>query len=295
MSEMLPVWYTTQWRNTTIHKYQQRGFLLRPFVMPPHEVMGEKLVFRLLDKMSAERDVGRGETVKENNPTMSKVELDTKKTRVGFLVDEDDLDLTNLGPAVIDAHATSAAMEMGRVHDSIIIDEMEAGAGEEIGDYTTPTTPDRLMLGRQRLHANHVPTQDGQVFAAISSISWNACMDFKQFANADWTGPDNLPFVRGGMAKTWNGINIFVPDDDVLYRADKIGQPTQMHEFMWHKSAFGFGSLYNPPMRASGQWKEERSAWLHTLRHRYGAKTLQSAGIIRMRTDYDTEHIVATK
>ena len=91
MSEMLPVWYTTQWRNTTIHKYQQRGFLLRPFVMPPHEVMGEKLVFRLLDKMSAERDVGRGETVKENNPTMSKVELDTKKTRVGFLVDEDDL------------------------------------------------------------------------------------------------------------------------------------------------------------------------------------------------------------
>lgn len=291
MTVQLPTWYVTQWRQTTIHKYQRQGFRLRETVMPPHDVKGEKLIFRLMDRMQAERDVGRGEKVKENSPALSKVELSTKKTRLAFFVDEDDLDLTDLGPGVISSHGEAGANEMGRVHDDIIIAEMDnVAATYDVGSYAAPISPAELMLAKQRLHANHINVQDGQVFAAIDSVSWNVCMDFKQFANSDWMGP-NLPFVTGGMAKTWNGVNIFVPDDEIF----PLANTTEMNCFMWHKSAFGFGSLYNPPMRASGAWDESRSGWLHTLRHRYGAKVIQEPGIIRMLTDYDTAHIVATK
>ncbi len=291
MSLELPTWYVTQWRDSTIHLYQRMGFTLRETVMPPHEVRGEKLIFRLIGRGAAEKDVGRGEIVKENNPALTKIELTTKKTRFGFFVDEDDLDLTDLGPGVISSHAEAGAIEMGRVHDDIIITEMDAGASGEVGDYTTPLDPERLLKAKQKLMASSVPVRDGQVFAGIDSVSWSVCLGFKQFANSDWQGP-NLPFVSGALAKSWNGINVFVLDDELFPRG--AGGNTEIKTFMWHKSSFGFGSLYNPPMRASGQWKEERSGWLHTLRHRYGAKTLQGKGIVRMKADYDPAHISLT-
>ncbi|MDH3742178.1 MAG: phage capsid protein, partial [Hyphomicrobiales bacterium] len=178
------------------------------------------------------------------------------------------------------------------VHDDIIMAEMEAAAtaGDEVGAFTTPIDPEVLLLAKQKLMKNHVSVRDGQVYAGIDSVSWNVCLGFKQFANSDWQGP-NLPFVSGALAKTWNGINVFVLDDELFPRG---ADNTELNAFMWHKSAFGFGSLYNPPMRASGAWQENRSGWLHTLRHRYGAKALQPNGIIRMKGDYDPAHISLT-
>lgn len=288
----LPNWYVTQWRSGAIHLYQRQGFTLRNTVMPPAEVRGEKLIFRTIGQATAEDNVGRGEVVKEDNPPISKVELTTSKTRFGVFIDEDEIpQVDNISPGLMQNLSMAGAKAMGRSHDDKIMTEMDTNnSGVTVGAYTAAIDPAVIMRAKQQLMANNVDVTDGEVYMPLDSVSWHVCMGFKQFANSDWVGPD-MPFVKSGLAKTWNGVHLFVPSDDLFPRG---ADNTEIKTFMWHKSAFGFGSLYPEGMRSSASWIEERSGWLHTLRHRYGAKTIQNPGIIPVQGDYDPTLITLT-
>lgn len=282
MSLQIPNWYVEQWRAEAFHVFQSKGFTLRGTVTPPIRIDGEKLHFRKVARAEAEEDVQPGDKAKRQNLTRTKITLTTKKSRAFFEVDEDDFDLTQLNLPQINGEA--GAMALGRVYDRLILNTMVDGAGETEGDYSEPVTPEMLLKARQKLAANSVPASDGQIFAAIDSVSWAVCLTYKEFVSSDYVGP-NLPYVNGALAKTWNGIHVFQADDEIL----RITSTTQADCVMWHRSAFGFGTLYE--LKGSVQWENDPGQWTHNLRQRYGATVLQAEGIVHMKSDYDPAHI----
>ncbi len=283
MEPQIANWYVKQWLASAFHVYQSKGFTLKNTVMPPIKVMGEQLYFRKVGKLIASESVQPGDVAEVLNLERTNIALSTSKSQAFTEVNEDDMDLTQLNLPQINAEA--ASMALGRVHDKLIIDTMEATAGiAEVGAFADGLTPFTLLQAKQKLMAANVPTSGGDIFAAVDSISWAVLSTFKEFNTQEWTGP-NLVYVNGSLARSWNGIHVFAIDDALLPRANT----TEQKCFMWHRPAIGFGTLYE--MKGTVQWNNYKSCWSHNLRQRYGATALQKEGIVRMKCKYDATEI----
>lgn len=283
MSQNAPNHYVQQWRTQALHVYQSGGFALRNTTTPPEKITGEKMHFPIFGQVEAEEDVQRGDEAKPANPNDTTVAVDTKKSRAFEEVYEDDLDQMTV--ARQQAVAMRSAKALGRVHDKTIIRALKAST-QNVGAYADLMSVTTLVKGKQVLMGNDVEVQDGEVFCAVDSVSWSMLIGDKRIANADYVGPD-LPFIKGNLAKTWNGIHIFALSDKTLRVGDAA---TQVNCQMWHRSAIGFG--YVRQLTGSVQWDNRKDCWTHNMRMRIGSKLLLEEGAVQLRAKYDPAAIV---
>lgn len=282
MSITAPNHYVQQWRAQALHVYQSGGFALRNTTTPPEKITGEKMHFPIFGLIEAEEDVKRGDEAKPANGNDTTVAVDTKKSRAFEEVYEDDLDQMTV--ARQQAVAQRSAKALGRVHDKTIVTALNA-ATQSVGAYANLMTLDTLVKAKQTLMANDVEVQDGNVFFAVDSVSWAQLLGDKRIANADYVGPD-LPFTKGNLAKTWNGIHIFALSDKTLRTADAATQATCL---MWHRSAIGFG--YVRELTGSVDWDNRKDCWTHNMRMRIGSKLLLPEGAVKVLAKYDAASI----
>jgi hypothetical protein len=282
MSQTAPNHYVEQWKASALHEYQAGGFALRNTTTPPEKITGEKMHFPIFGVVEAEEDVQRGDIAKPSNPNDTIVTVDTKKSRAFEEVYEDDLDQMTVNRQ--QAVAKRSAMALGRVHDKTIIRALSATT-QEVGAYNALYSVQTLLKAKQKLMANEVEVQDGNVFNAVDSVSWTQLIGDKRFANADYVGPD-LPFIKGNLAKTFNGVHVFAMSDAILR---VLNGGTDVDCFMWHRNAMGFG--YVRQLTGSVAWDNRKDCWTHNMRMRIGSKLLLPKGAVKVKALYDPASI----
>lgn len=275
-------WYVQQWRDGVLHTYQHKGFTLKNVTTAPVKIIGEQMRFLIGTTAEAEEDVKIGDDARPMNAGHDRVDVTTKKSRAFSEVFEDDLD--QMTADEMQYYRELSAMALGRVHDRTIVRELNQGT-QTVGAYNTAAGLATILQAAQKLQTASVPWEAGQIYCAVDSVTWNRLMTFEQFSSSDYVGAA-LPYVGGGLAKSWNGINIFQLDDGILRENDASGQATCL---MWHKSAMGFG--YTRELTGTVVWDNRKDAWTHNMRMRIGAKKLLDKGIVKIRAKYDPADI----
>lgn len=271
-----PTWYTESWKDTALDVYQAGGFALRNTVTPPSKIDGKQMHFPIAGTVGAEEDVQTGDVAVEQGAFDTEVIVTTKKSRCFTRVYEDDLDQMSVDQRQVEARRSAKAL--GRVHDKTIVTALRAATSNIVGTFAAALTLDNILQGAEKIQAQDAPWVDDDIFCAVDTVGWNRLIGYKHFNNMDYVGPD-LPFVKKGLAKTWNGINVFQLSNAILRASDAANQATNV---MWCRSAVGFG--YVRQLTGSVAWENDRDAWSHNLRMRIGSKLLLEKGVCLIRT-----------
>jgi Phage capsid protein len=281
-----PSWYVEQWKDTALDVYQAGGFALRNTTTTPVKIDGKNMHFPIAGTLGAEEDVQTGDEAVPQGSADDEAIVTTKKSRCFTEVFEDDLDQLSVEQRALKSRQSARAL--GRVHDRTIVKELRT-ATTSIGANTTPFDLGQLLQAKQILQSKDVDTSQEQVFAALDSVSWNRALGFKHFSSQDYVGPD-IPFVKKGDAKTWNGIHVFQLSDSILRFYETVG--TQATSLVWAQSAIGFG--YVRQLTGTVDWDNRKDCWTHNLRMRIGSKKLLDPGIVKIVVRYQASDVVIT-
>jgi Phage capsid protein len=266
-----------QWKDSALDVYQAGGFSLRGTTQEPIKIEGKQMHFPIAGVVGAEEDVQTGDSAVVQNANDSDVIVTTKKSRCFTMVYEDDLDQMSVEQHAIESRRSARAL--GRIHDKTIVNQLRT-APNVVGSYATAFDLALILQGAQTLQTNDVNWMEDDIFCALDSVSWNRAIGFKQFNSMDWNGPD-IPFVKKGLAKTWNGINVFQLPDSILRASDAALQATCL---MWARSSIGFG--YVRQLTGNVVWDNYKDGWTHNLRMRIGSKLLLPAGVVKLQVKY---------
>ena len=112
---------------------------------------------------------------------------------------------------------------------------METGANAtDLGGGSTVTMTVAHMLNVvDAFNEGNIPN-DGNRFCMVSAKTWSKMLRFDEFSNADYVGPDRLPF-NGLTAKNWAGVFWFM---NTLPNVD-TGATEVATNLAWHKRAVG--------------------------------------------------------
>lgn len=278
MSQAAPNHYVQEYNTRALHVYQSGGFALRNTTTPPEKITSEKMHFMVFGAIDAEEDVKRGDEAKPISGNDTKVEVDTKKSRVFVEVHEDDLDQMTVDRKA--AEAMRAAKALGRTHDKTIVTALKT-ATQFVGAYASLMSVQTLVQAKQQLLAQDIDCQDGNIFVALDSVSWSQLLGDKRISNGDYVGPD-LPMVKGSLARSWNGMHLFCLSDKTLRTGSAA---TQVDCLMWHRSSIGFG--YVRQLTTNVEWDNRKDCWTHNMRMRIGSKLLLPEGVTKLRALYD--------
>jgi hypothetical protein len=285
MSLVAPSWYVENWKDTALDAYQASGFALRNTTQPPVKIDGKNMHFPIAGAIGAEEDVQTGDEAVPQGGADDEVIVTTKKSRCFTEVYEDDLDQLSVDQRAVNARRSARAL--GRVHDKTIVTALRA-ASQTVGAYATAFDLAIILQAAQTVQAADVDWMDNEFFCALDSVSWNRALGFKHFNNSDYVGPD-LPFVKKGMAKTWNGIHVFQLSDSILRTGDVATQATGL---FWARSAIGFG--YSRQLTGTVTWNNRKDCWDHNMRMRIGAKLLLPTGVVKLQLKYVPTDVVIT-
>jgi hypothetical protein len=155
------------------------------------------------------------------------------------------------GPSEQAALVNLLSSSVRRRRDKFKLDALTAFQAANPGTVTTigtgPEVPDVIHFETARTQIAGIGDMsvDGNVFCMIPEMWMTQLSFYKEYANADWTGPENAPFSKAQRARmrTIRGIHYFtVPDE---YFVSPAGQPTQLYAWMWHKDALGAEEIIN--------------------------------------------------
>ncbi len=283
MNPQTPVWFIELYSQGVTHHYQSMGFTLKNTTLPPVRIEGKKMYFMIAGVGDAEEDVKRGDVAVPMNAGREKVEVTTTKDRAFDEIYEDDLTQMTVNERQVYEKTASGAL--GRTHDRKIIKALKAGATKEVGAYADPLKLEYLLQARQMLNTDDVPTEDGELFFACDSVSFEVLMTYKQISNSEYTGPA-LPYTKAGNAVTWRGIHIFQVSDSILRTGDNANEATCL---LWHKSAIGFGTTQD--VTTTPQWDNRKDCWTMNMRMRNGCKVLLPKGVVKVKAKFTTASI----
>lgn len=81
---------------------------------------------------------------------------------------------------------------------------------------------------------------EGEIFLPVPAMWMEQLKQYKEFANADYVGPADLPIAKrpNVIRKTWSGITIFTLPDEYFNRYAPAGGTSQ-YTWAWSKDAMG--------------------------------------------------------
>ena len=267
MSNQIDQAFIKHFESEVHQAFQRQGSKLRKTVRSKNNVKGSTTVFQ---------KVGTGAAmVKPRNaavPTMNlehtAVECALEDYYAGDWVDKLDELKTNIDERMVVANA--GAFALGRKTDSLIIQALNA-AGQQAGDESDGLTKAKVLAAFEMLGAKDVP-DDGERFAVIGWKQWSDLLDLKEFADADYVGPEDLPW-KGTQAKRWLGT-LWIPHS---------GLPEEGNAricFWYHKTAVGHAS--GADVSSDITWHGDRAAHFVNNMMSQGACLIDNTGIVKM-------------
>ncbi|MEI8394600.1 MAG: phage capsid protein, partial [Rhodospirillaceae bacterium] len=199
MSTSIPQSFIKQFESEVHQAYQRLGSKLRSTVRSKSSVIGASTVFQKVGKGTASTKSRHG-AVPVMNLDHTPIECTLADYYAGDWVDRLDELKTNLDERSVIANA--GAYALGRKTDELIITQLNTNTNFA-GANTDGLTKDKVLTAFEMLGAADVP-DDGQRYAIVGWKQWSQLLGIAEFANADYVGPDQLPW-QGTQAKHWLG------------------------------------------------------------------------------------------
>lgn len=178
-------------------QYQQMGSKLRTTVRTKDRVIGATTTFQKVGTGTANTKARHGK-VPVMNVEHTTVDCLLQDYYAGDWVDKLDELKTNIDEQQVVAKA--GAYALGRKTDELIINQL-ATIDDFVGGNTDGLTRDKVLEAFEKLGEANVP-DDGQRYAVVGWKQWSQLLTIDEFANADYIGPDELPW-KGTQAKRW--------------------------------------------------------------------------------------------
>jgi hypothetical protein len=202
-----------------------------------------------------------------NNIAHTKVTVTMADYYSGELIDNLDTLKTNIDERQVTVQAISGSL--GRRTDTTITDAMDL-ATNTVAAGSTGLTKAKVQGVQTRFGNRDVP-DDGQRYWTVSPAGWVDLIDISEFSDADYIGPDQLPWPTGITAKRWFGFLFFsfsgVPGT--------VGGDRKT--FAYHRNAIGLGMNAEP--KVSPDWENLKQAWSFVGSISLGAVIVDNNGI----------------
>lgn len=275
MSTSIDQAFVKQFQAEVHEAYQRQGSRLRPTVRTKSEIRGASTVFQKVGRGTA-ASKSRNGIVPVMNLDHTTVECFLQDHYAGDWIDRFDELKTNVDERAVVAQA--GAFALGRKTDELIIAAMDASANEAIGTNAGETdndgmTRNKVLLAFQALGANDVP-DDGGRFAVVGWKQWSELLAIPEFANADYVGPDALPWKGTTQAKQWLGA-LWMPHSGLT----KVG--ALRYCYFYHKTAIGHAAASEVVTDVT--WHGDRAASFVNSMMSQGASLIDGQGVVRMR------------
>ena len=251
--------------------YQQSGSKLKNAVRSKQNVVGATTVFQKIGTGVAATKERHG-LVPVMNLNHTPVECELKDYYAGDWVDAlDELKLSIDERRVI---ASSGAYALGRKTDELIIAALaSADATNDVGAYTASLDKNTILKAFTKLNTNNIP-DDGQRFAIVGPLQWNALLNIEEFASSDYVG-DNTPFLKGTESRKWLGINW------IMHTGLPLKNTTERDCFVFHKNAIGHAS--GKDVTTDISWHGDHAAHFVNNMMSQGACLIDGTGVVRIK------------
>jgi hypothetical protein len=259
--------FIKQFEEEVHQAYQRMGSKLRNTVRVKNGVQGSSTVFQKVGKGSASTKARHGK-VPVMNVDHTPIECQLLDFYAGDWVDHLDELKINIDERQVLANA--GAFALGRKTDELIITSLGqttkvAGAG------TDGLTKAKVLEAFEMLGEMDVP-DDGQRYAVIGWKQWSDLLEIAEFANADFVGPDELPW-RGTQAKHWLGT-LWLPHSGLELSS------SVRRCFWYHRSAIGHA--IGQEVVTDVTWHGDRAAHFVSNSMSQGACLIDGEGVIEM-------------
>lgn len=264
-----PEWFVTEYNQGAIHVFQDRGGKLanRNVCRRKSVDKSEDAKFNITGILSAyKKPVGK---LTPQRAPKSNVIIPHERWKVTPVIDQYDLDKMNADDR--DEAKKAAGMALARTQDDILIAALDASTRMPIGGADAFMSPNFSNMINEELAKSDVD-DDLQVFCAIPPRAWSHLMRFKEFASADYVGPD-LAYNRQVRAwmRTWNGITWIRHN-----RLTEDGDLVRGHA--WVREALGCIDMGDP--KTIMTWENTEDYWFVNMEMTMGAGLLLQEGTV---------------
>ncbi len=260
--------FVKQYSAEVHQEFQRMGSKLRNTVRTKNNVQGSTFEFQKVGRGGASTKARHGK-VPVMNLDHGTAEVTLEDYYAGEWIDKlDEIKMNHDERAVA---ARAGAYALGRKADELIITALDSTDVQDALAGDTKLTKAKVLVAFEMLGGADVP-DDGDRFAVVGWKQWSDLLDIDEFANADYVGPDDLPW-RGTQAKKWLGT-LWMPHSGL-----PIG--SSVRECFWyHKTAVGHA--VGQDIKADFTWHGDRAAFFVNNMMSMGAALIDASGVVRM-------------
>ena len=245
--------------------YQRMGSKLRSTVRSKNNIVGATTIFQKVGKGVASTKSRHG-NVPVMNVDHTAVEVTLQDYYAGDWVDKMDELKTNIDERGVITNA--GAYALGRKSDDLIITALAASSNSVVHGSTGMTLA-KVQKGLELLGAGDVP-DDGERYAVVGWKQWSELLALKEFASADYVGPEQLPFNLT-QAKKWLGTTWIA--HSALPVATNIRKT-----FWYHKTAIGHA--VGADIQSDISWHGDKAAHFVNNMMSQGAGLIDGTGVV---------------
>jgi hypothetical protein len=248
--------------------YQRMGSKLRNTVRNKGNVKGSSVTFQKVGKGSASTKARHGK-VPVMNVSHEAIECTLADYYAGDWVDKlDELKIDHDEKQVL---MNAGAYALGRKTDDLIIAELDKSTNYS-GTGADGLTKAKVLAAFELLGNADVP-DDGQRTAIIGWKQWSDLLQIAEFADADYVGPDALPW-KGTQAKQWLGT-LWMPHSG-LTKSSNV-----RYCYWYHKTAIGHAS--GQDVKSDITWHGDRASHFVSNMMSQGAALIDTTGVVSLR------------
>lgn len=269
MDPTAPEWFVTEYEQGVIHNFQDKGGKLFNRSMARRKTISNAKEAEFHISGILEAYLAPNGRLTPQNADKSNIKIAHDLYKCTPTIKKRDLD--QMAEDDRDEAKKSGGMAMGRTADDVVIAALDANSTTPLGGTGTFMSPVFSEELNETLAVNEVD-DDLEVFCAIPPRAWSQLKRFKEFANADYVGPD-LPF-RGSVRKwlrTYNGIH-FIKHN----RLTQTGDLVRCHA--WVREALGVVDMGD--ISTIMTWENQDDYWFVNMSLTLGAGLLLEEGAL---------------
>lgn len=245
--------------------YQRMGSKLRGSVRFKGNVTGKSTTFQKVGKGAATTKSRHG-----NLPVMNIDHSNVEVTLADYYASDyvDKLDELKINIDERQVVAQNAAYALGRKSDDLVITALDSTSNTVTEAGSDGLTQAKINTVFEYFGTNDVP-DDGDRYFVISPAAWVDLLGISAFSDADYVGPDDLPYKGGMVAKRWLGFMWMTHSG--LPIASTIRKT-----FAFHRSAIGLAS--GQDVTTEVNYIPEKAAHLITAMMSQGSSLIDATG-----------------
>jgi len=283
MSLQAENWFREQIKDKVSLQYQAGGGYLDGTMMSGDTQAGV-IKFPVAGRVEAYKLTGAIQLVQGSNPDLSTISVTPDDFEASAWYRTQDI--YKSGPSERDAIARLITKAIRRQRDRIKWQALGSfyalGGIDTIGDGSAAIDILDTERGAAEIFATGAGEDDDDaIFCPMPWMWWKQMLFYKEFADARYAGPDNIPFSKRtkDSMKTVQGVHYFPMPDEYFEGPDG----TSLYSYMWARSAMGAETPWNQEAPSFTQHTDrEGSPWLIKAGMGGCAVGIQKKGVKRL-------------